>query len=267
MKVGISTATFFLKELTEDCFSVIRLCEGDVCEVFLTTFSEYEEDFGKLLKERLEEVGDLEVYSVHSLNTNFEPQLFNPAPRTRADAEKIYRKVLRVGQILGAKVFTFHGQSRLKKGAYFDPVATGKRMFELGEIANEYGITLCFENVHWAAFNTPEFFAECKKYCPNCGAVLDVKQAWQSGYDWREYLDVMGDSLKNIHLSDVKDGKICMVGDGEFPFEELVSRLDKMNYQGPLLIEQYAKDYDDYSQVKKSVEYLKNIIGGIKNAN
>ncbi|MBR4800330.1 MAG: sugar phosphate isomerase/epimerase [Clostridia bacterium] len=264
MKVGISTATFFLKELTEDCFSVIRRCGGDCCEVFLTTFSEYEEDFAKLLKERL---GGLEVYSVHSLNTTFEPQLFNPADRTRADMEKIFRKVLRAGQILGAKVFTFHGQSRLKKTHNFDPVVVGKRMFELGEIAREYGITLCLENVHWAVFNRPEFFKECKKYCPNCGSVLDIKQAWQSGYDWREYLDAMGDSLKNVHLSDHRDGEICMVGDGEFPFEELVSRLQTMNYQGPLLIEQYAKDYDDYSQVEKSVKYLKNIIGGIKNAN
>ena len=58
-----------------------------------------------------------------------------------------------------------------------------------------------------------------------------------------------------------------MVGDGEFPFEELVARLNDMSYQGPLIIEQYAKDYDDYSQVEKSVKYLKNIIGGIKNAN
>ncbi len=264
MKVGISTATYFLKELTEDCFSVIRLCEGECCEVFLTTFSEYEEDFAMLLKERL---GGLEVYSVHSLNTNFEPQLFNPAARTRADAEKIFRKVCRAGQILGAKVYTFHGQPRLKKDAYFDPVKVGKRMFELGEIAKEYGITLSLENVHWAVFNSPEFFFECKKYCPNCGAVLDIKQAWQSGYDWRDYLDAMGDMLTNVHLSDVKDGKICMVGDGEFQFEELIGRLHKMNYKGPVLIEQYANNYDDYSEVRESVKYLKNIIGGIKNAN
>ena len=97
--------------------------------------------------------------------------------------------------------------------------------------------------------------------------MLDVKQAWQSGYDWREYLNVMGDMLTNVHLSDVKDGKICMVGDGEFPFEELIARLNAMNYQGPVLIEQYANNYDDYSQVRQSVKYLKNIIGGIKNAN
>lgn len=260
MQVGISTASFFLKELTEDTFSVIQRCGGETCEVFLTTFSEYEPSFGELLVERK---GDLDVYSVHSLNTNFEPQLFNAAQRTRADAVAIFRKVLSVGRQLKAKVYTFHGLSRLKKTMYFDPAVVGARMRELGEIAGEYGITLCLENVHWATFNTPDFYAEMKKYSAGCGCVLDIKQARQSGYDWREYLSVMGDTLKNVHLSDVdEDGNIVMIGRGVFPFEELVDRLIDIEYAGPLLIEQYAKNYDDYAQVAQSVEYLKNIIGG-----
>ena len=262
MKVGISTATFFLKELTEDSFSVIQRCGAETCEVFLTTYTEYEPQFADMLNDRK---GELEVYSVHSLNTQFEPQLFNLAPRTRADAEMMFRKVLAVGKKLGAKVYTFHGLSRLKKNTYFDPVSVGKRMCELGDIAGEYGITLCLENVHWATFNAPSFYAEMKKYSSNCGCELDVKQAWQSGYDWREYLDVMGDTLKNVHLSDVdKDGNITMIGKGVFPFEELINRLDKLGYDGPLMIEQYAKNYDSYEEVGQSVKYLKNIVGGLR---
>ncbi len=260
MRVGISTASFFLKELTEDTFSVIQRCGGETCEVFLTTFSEYEPSFGELLVKRK---GDLDVYSVHSLNTNFEPQLFNAAPRTRADAVEIFRKVLFVGRQLGARAYTFHGLSRLKRTMYFDPKVVGVRMRELGEIANEYGITLCLENVHWATFNTPGFYEEMKKHSLGCGCVLDIKQARQSGYDWREYLAVMGDTIKNVHLSDVDaDGNIVMVGKGVFPFEELIDRLLDIGYTGPLLIEQYAKNYDDYAQVAQSVEYLKYIIGG-----
>ena len=261
MEVGISTATFFLKELTENSFSVIQRCGGQTCEVFLTTYSEYEPEFADMLNVRR---GDLSVYSVHSLNTNFEPQLFNLAERTRSDAERIYRKVLTAGNKLGAKVYTFHGLSRLKKDAYFNPETVGRRMRELGEIASEYGITLCLENVHWATFNAPDFYREMKKYSAGCGCVLDIKQARQSGYDWREYLDVMGDTLKNVHLSDVdKDGNIVMVGKGIFPFDELVRRLEDIGYSGPLIIEQYAKNYDGYEEVAQSVEYLKNLIGGI----
>lgn len=262
MLVGISTATFFLKELTEDTFSVIQRCGGQTCEVFLTTQSEYEPSFGELLIQRK---GTLDVYSVHSLNTQFEPQLFNLAPRTVCDAEANFRRVLAVGRQLGARVYTFHGLSRLKKGSYFDPVWVGRRMRELGEIASEYGITLCLENVHWATFNAPQFYADMKEYSPNCGCVLDIKQARQSGYDWRKYLDVMGDTLKNVHVSDVaEDGNIAMVGQGVFPFEELICRLKDNGYDGPLMIEQYAKNYGGYDEVAQSVKYLKNLIGGAK---
>lgn len=257
MKVGISTATFFTKELTENAFSVIQRCGGDTCEVFLTTFCEYESDFAHLLAERK---GSLDVYSVHSLNTEFEPQLFNIAPRTYLDAEKMFRKVLEAGRILGAKAYTFHGQPRLKRNVEFDPVFVGKRMAILGDIASEYGIKLCLENVHWATFNTPDFYRRMRSYAPNVGTVLDVKQARQSGYDWREYLDVMGNSLKNVHLSDVKDGEIAMVGKGEFPFAELIGRLKDNGYDGPLIIEQYAKNYDSYDEVAESVKYLKNLL-------
>jgi sugar phosphate isomerase/epimerase len=260
MKVGISTATFFSKLLTEDSFSVIKNCKGETAEVFLTTFFEYEPEFGELLKQRKE---GLEVYSVHALNTEFEPQLFNIADRTRLDAEKVYKRVLAVGKQIGATHYTFHGTSRLKKNAYIDPVRFGRRMRELGDISLDYGIKLCFENVHWAAFNTPEFFKDMKNYAPNIGATLDIKQAWQSGRDWREYLDVMGDRLSNVHISDHTQNEIVMVGKGEFPFEQLVKELLERGYVGPLIIEQYAKNYDGFGEVADAVEYMKKLIGGI----
>ena len=155
MKVGISTATFFSKVLTEDSFSVIQRCGGECAEVFLTTRYEYEPSFADLLAERK---GDLEIYSVHALNTQFEPELFNAVARTRRDAEELYRKVLDVGRKLGAKCYTFHGRMRLKRNMVISPEAAGRRMKELGDIALDYGVKLCFENVHWAMFNSPEFF-------------------------------------------------------------------------------------------------------------
>ena len=261
MLVGISTATYFTKLVTENSFSVIWRNKGKFAEVFLTTYSEFEEDFAHLL---LKEKGDVDIYSIHALSTAFEPQLFNRAERTRLDAEKWFRKVLRAGQILGAKYYTFHGSTRMKKTSVIDPVFFGKRMKELGDIALEYGITLCLETVHWCAFSTPDFFKVVKEYAPNIGVTLDIKQAWQSGYDWAEYLDVIGDRLKNVHLCDHdSDGNICMVGKGVFPFDKLIKRLHRDGYNGALIIEQYAKDYSSYDEIGESVEYLNNIIGGI----
>lgn len=261
MLVGISTATYFTKLVTENCFSVIWRNGGKIAEVFLTTYSEFEEDFAKLLnKER----GEVDIYSIHALSTAYEPQLFNKAERTRKDAEMFFRKVLKVGQMIGAKCYTFHGSTRMKKTQIIDPVAFGKRMKELGDIALEYGITLCLETVHWCAFNTPKFFEVVKEHAPNIGVTLDIKQAWQSGYDWNDYLDVIGDRLKNVHLCDHdSEGNICMVGKGVFPFDKLFERLEKDGYKGPVIIEQYAKDYTDFDEVGDSVKYLNNTIGGI----
>ena len=70
----------------------------------------------------------------------------------------------------------------------------------------------------------------------------------------------MGNSIKNVHLSDGKDGEITMVGKGEFPFDELIARLKDGGYDGPLIIEQYAKNYDSYDEVAESVKYLKNLL-------
>lgn len=262
MKVGISTATFFTRLLTEDSFSVIRRLGGECAEVFLTTRYEYEPSFAALLAERKEEAG-VDVYSVHALNTQFEPELFNSAERTRRDAEETYNKVLAAGREIGAKFYTFHGRTRLKRTAYISPEKFGRRMEELGQIALGYGIRLCLENVHWAAFSFPDFFAEAKEYCPSVGAVLDIKQARQSGRDWREYIDAMGDRLMNVHISDCDaEGNIKLVGRGVFPFPELVERLHAAGYDGPLIIEQYAGDYDNFEEVADSVKYIRNIIGG-----
>lgn len=261
MKVGISTATYFTKLVTEDTFSVISRCGGECAEVFLTTYSELEPAFSDLL---IEKKGDLDVYSVHSLSTSFEPQLFNAAPRTVADAEIFFDKVLAAGEKLGAKCYTFHGSTRVKKTAYYDPEKFGARINELAKMALAHGIKLCFENVHWCAFNTPQFFEKMKKFAPDVYTTLDVKQAWQSGSDWNDYISAMGDRLANVHLCDHDaDGKICMVGKGVFPFDKLIERLKKEGYGGPVILEQYAKDYQSFSEVEESVQYLKNIIGGI----
>ncbi|MCQ2603083.1 MAG: sugar phosphate isomerase/epimerase, partial [Clostridia bacterium] len=244
MKVGVSTATFFSKLLTEDTLSVIKNIGGDCAEVFLSTYCEYEPDFASLLKDRK---SGLDIYSMHSLNTQFEPQLFNSVERTRKDAESIFNKVLATGQTLGARVYVMHGQSRLKKSTSLNPEKVGKRLKELGDMCLDYGMTLCFENVDWAAFNTPEFFAVAKEFAPNIGATLDIKQAWRSGYDWREYLDVMGDRLKNVHVCDkvenTEASKTCLVGKGVFPFAEFIDTLKEKGYDGPMMIEQYSSDF------------------------
>jgi sugar phosphate isomerase/epimerase len=261
MELGISTATFFLRENTEDAFNQIKRLGLSLCEVFLTTFSEYDEQFAILLNERK---GDIRVHSVHAYNTAFEPQLYNRADRTRFDGEYYFKKVLRAAQIIGAKYYTFHGQARLKKTAKLDMNWVGPRTQELWRLANGYGVELCFENVHWASFNSPDFFAQVKENSPDIKACLDIKQAMQSGVSYSDYLEVMGERLKTVHISDYdENGNTCLLGEGIFDFKTLFSRLVDMGYDGPVIIEQYSRDYTDIAHLKRGAEYIREILDKI----
>ena len=70
MITGVSTSSLFLREMNEDALSVLSGLGVRATEVFLTTFSEYTEEFARLLAELK---GNLFVNSVHILNTEFEP--------------------------------------------------------------------------------------------------------------------------------------------------------------------------------------------------
>ena len=258
MQVGVSTATFFGKEVTEDTLGLIKGMGVDVCEVFLTTFSEYTPQFSHLLKSRLD---GLSVHSIHTLTNQFEPQLTNRVKRTRDDALDIFRQVLASASNLGAKYYTFHGGAILKvsqKNINFSYL--GAQMNELCNIAGEYGVELCQENVHWAVYQKPGFMSNILRYAPNLKSCLDIKQAMQSGYDYRDYLAEMSTTLKTVHICDYDSDGLKPIGEGSFDFRELVSRLRDVGYDGPMIVELYSGDYKDYEQVKRSVEYINNII-------
>ena len=84
----------------------------DVAEVFLSTYSEYTEEFASLLKRNAERI---KIRSVHTLNTQFEPQLYSAGLRAEEDAFNMLESVLTSAERLGAKSYTFHGVARLKK--------------------------------------------------------------------------------------------------------------------------------------------------------
>lgn len=259
MEIGISTATFFGKAHTEDSFALIRQIGARTCEVFLNTFYEYRPEFATLLCERK---GDLRVHSIHTLNTNFEPQLFNAADRTRGDAEEIFRSVLESGRRLGARHYTFHGVARLKRTGMYDNYASiGPKVERIRQIAAEYGIALCFENVHWAHYAHPGFFTGIREYCSELCGCLDIKQAMQSGYSVEDYIKEMGDRIRTVHVCDYDaDGRLCAPGRGIFDFQRLFGLLRDCGADCPVLMELYSGDYEDLDELTRSFDYLNNLL-------
>ena len=252
-----------MRYYTEDALPIVRQMGAETTEVFMGTFREYKPDFGAKFAAAK---GDLPVHSIHTLNQHFEPELFNISPRTREDAEEWLRLALGNGQMLGAKYYTFHGQARLKRKPYvIDWPTFGPKIRHVNEICREYGITLCYENVHWTLYNYPEFIREAAHYDPDLRTTLDIKQAMQAGIDAYRYLDEMGDRLATVHVIDyTADGKLCLPGRGVFDFTTLFRRLHDMGFDGAVIIESYHNDYHEINELQESLQYLKSIRQNVK---
>lgn len=262
MKVGVSTASLFLRYDNEDAVHILDGLGVEVAEVFLTSFSEYKPSFARILKN---EMGSLKAHSVHILNSQLEPQIFNRHHRVKADCYAALAEVMESANVLGAKYYTFHGGARFKKASRdpsndnFDRI--GESIGEAYDFCKKYGVELCLENVEWSTYNRPGVFAEMKCRIPNLKGVLDVKQARISGFPCEEYLEEMGKDIVTVHLSDVKeDGKMCLPGKGIFDFETLIKRLSAVGFDGPLLIEAYKDDYTKVEELKHACEYLQEIL-------
>ena len=263
MKTGVSTASLFLRKTNEDALPSLYNLGIKTAEVFLTSFSEYDSGFARLLNERK---GDLTVNSVHILNTQFEPQLFNAHPRVRGDAYAWLDKVLQCANILGAPYYTFHGISRVKRDSRsgdkdnFNAIING--FAGIIQECSRYGVTLCLENVEWSSYNRVGFFAKIKDELPNLKTVLDIKQARISEYPYLAYLDEMADRLAYLHISDLDErGNICLPSSkGKFDFETLIKRLKDNGFDGALLIEVYTGDYGDETELKTACDYIDELL-------
>lgn len=261
MRIGFSTASFFKKELTEDALLAIRKLGAPCCEIFLGSFSEYTQKFAKELRKRK---GEIDVVSIHSLNQQFEPDLFNKVERARNDSENILKKIARAASIVGARYYTFHGPAMLRRVNYsFDYEDLGKRFEQLCHFVhqNSYNKTiLTYENVHWCYSNTPDFFKNLLPNAPSLKTCLDVKQALQSGFSPEKYIEAMGERLTNVHLCDYNNGRTALPGRGTFDFEKLFDDLLSKGYSGDALIEVYSGDYDGYDELAQCYEFLQKCL-------
>jgi sugar phosphate isomerase/epimerase len=262
MRAGVSTASLFLRENTEDALPLLEELGVKTAEVFLTSFSEYGYPFADVLKERK---GNLHINSVHDLNTGFEPQLFAAHPRVRADAFAWLEKVLQSANALDAPYYTFHGTARVKRATRMPGADNFPKMIEgfarILDLCRVHGVTLCLENVEWATYNRPSVFTTLAQELPELRGVLDIKQARISGYPYEEYLTEMGNRLAYAHLSDIDDqGKMCLPGQGCFDFDTLVKQLKDVGFDGALLLEVYAENFTDPVELKQSCDYVDELL-------
>lgn len=258
MITGISTSSLFLRMPTEDAAVTVKELGAQTAEVFYQTFYEYRPEFSKMLAPKID---GLNVNSVHTLTSNFEPSILSASRRARGDGLYWLDQVMRSAQLLGCKNYTFHGGMRVK-GYYsddFDELSAYLR--EALFFCARYGVRLCLENVSWCMYNRPGIFREYKNRIPELWGVFDIKQARRSGYPYAMYIEDMAGAISHVHLSDVdENGKMCLPGKGVYDFTEILKRLKGVGFDGSVIIEAYPGDYGDIRELKTSLEYLNEII-------
>ena len=258
MKIGISTASLIRFE-TEDALNLLKEVGAETAEVYLKTFYEYRPEFAKKYAER---AAGVEVNSIHVNPYNFEPQLFSKSRRVRGDGFYWLDQILRSAQLFGAKNYTFHGFVR-KDGDEDDFDFIAERLREVADFCARYGVNLCLENVRWSTYNRPSVFKELKARCPQLSGVFDIKQARKSGEPYQKYIKDMEGAISAVHISDAdKNGKTCLPGQGFCDFKKVFSQLKAAGFDGAVLIE--TPNFKEVEELKKSVEFLKEIVYKIK---
>lgn len=262
MKAGISTASLFLRRENHEALPVFNELGVEVAEVFLSSFREYSKAYGKVLAGCK---GRVTVNSVHDLNSQFEPQLFNRHAGVREDAYMILQNVLDTAKELQAPYYTFHAITRAKRAARSGEndnfPCLIKNFQEISDFCQKSGVTLCLENVEWAMYNRPGVFSKIAEGVPDMRGVLDIKQARISEYPYHLYVEEMGEKLAYAHLSDITaEGKMCLPGKGIFDFETMIKRLQDVGFDGALIIEVYENDYEREEELKISCDYLNELL-------
>ena len=258
MEIGVSTASLFMRATNEEALGILNDVDARVVEIFLESFSEYKSEFISSLKDKL---GNLKVHSLHTLTTQFEPQIFSENPIARGDAFDFMKGICRGGKVIGAKNYTLHGKAYFKKNVVFNDFPLYIKCFnELCELSGGYGVDICLENVSWAFYNAPGWFSNVKEKCPKLKACFDIKQARNSGFAAEEYIKEMSGRINTVHLSDINErGKMVLPGRGVVDFRKLFIELDKAKFCGNMLIEVYKDDYESVDEIADSLEYLRKI--------
>lgn len=265
MVFGMSTACFFPKVYNEDAIDVMGQMGIANIEVFFSCMSEYKSDFVKELKKRAEFWG-IKVSSIHAFTLQFEPQLFSKHERARLEALDIYKQVVEAGAMLSTDSYVFHGPANVKRARslVLNYEAIAEKTQPLLGIAQDAGIKLSWENVHWCWYAAPDF---PQKLLPllssdSLSFTLDLKQAVQSGFDPADYISGAKGRLSNVHICDVKrDEKLGCVPvlpfHGSIDFNSLKETLRHNKYDGAMILEVYSHNYqtsrdllDNYTQVK-----------------
>jgi len=246
----------------EEALAILSELGVEVIEIFFNTESEFDPRFYGRLGDNAARLG-IEVVSIHPYTSIMEGLLlFSDYRRRTEDALKQYGHYFDCASALGAKFLTFHGERDM--GAP-DTTERWKRKVDvyhqLCSLGESKGVTLAQENVAWCRSKEPGYIRTLYRDVPELRYTLDVKQARRAGKDWREFVEVEGNRLVNIHINDYSQDKSCLLpGRGVINYGEFFHHIRETGYNGCALIEVYKSDYTIPSELKEAARLLETFV-------
>ena len=253
IKLGISTACLY-PMLTEEAFAQIARSGVQCCEVFFNADCELEDAFTRELARRSASLG-VPIVSVHPYTAALEPvYFFSGYPRRTEDGFEQYKKYFHAMNILGARYLIFHGDA---KNNLFSQGAGFEHMSRLCEMAKSFGVQIAHENVSRCKSSSLSYLEKLAAQMPEMRFVLDIKQAVRSQVNPFDIINLLGNRIVHLHLSDHSAAGDCLApGKGTFDFESLFSRLREVHFSGCGVIELYRANFGDFGELTQAYGYL-----------
>ena len=262
---GISTASFFDTLMLEDAPALFRQWGVRNAEYYLNSYCEYDPAFVDRLAKETEDAG-IRVIGVHPMSLQYEPLLFTPHPRQRADAIKAYELVLRAGERLHADHYVMHGPVVLNGVAKNLQLERLAPIFDtLSDMAEDHGLHLTLENVSYSIMPTPEVGLKIRSLIRRpLYHTLDIKQSIRAGIDPLQFVEAFGEQILAVHACDCDFSgdrpRYCLPPHGGYDFKGLVDALLKKGFSGAVLLEAYSDMFKDQSELKDAYYALDHII-------
>ena len=217
-RLGVSSACYY-PQTTEDSF--LKACKsGFKCiELFFNSPSELSPSYVKELICLKNEYG-IEIPSVHPFMSFAESFfLFSSYERRFYDSLDLYKRYFEIMQEISAKIFIIHGAKipgSIDDNLYFERF---KRLYEIGV---QFDVTVCQENVVNYRSESIDFLINMKNSLKDdFSMVLDIKQARRAFQSTDRFIDLLGSSIKHIHISDFNENSTCIPPcEGKFDFPD-----------------------------------------------
>ena len=199
MDIGVSTACLYPLETEKALYELAERGVKNV-EIFVNSIDELE---GQVLVELRRIIGEygMNVLSMHPFSSPMETLfLFGDYPRRTEYLIDIYKRYFEVMAEIGAGVFVLHGailSSKVPDERYME------RYLRLFRLAKEFGVTVAQENICYCKSSSVRFIEDMiGQLGDEVRFVVDLKQARRSNVDPFRLLDIIGDKVVHLHVSD-----------------------------------------------------------------